>query len=104
MKQLTCQQVSVCVRYLCSKSLEAEVYETFLGFFSVAKTDAATLTSELVSFLKHCGLCMEKLVGKGFDGAANMCGRLSGVSTRLKQLYPNAKYLTHCRNHALNLA
>ena len=38
-----------------------------------------------------------------FDGAANMSGRISGVAARLEQLYPNAKYLTHCRNHALNL-
>ena len=72
-------------------------------FFSVSSTDAQTLTSELVAFLKECGLQMDKLVGKGFDGASNMCGRLSGVSTRLQQLYPAAKYLTHCRNHALNL-
>ena len=47
---------------------------------------------------------MKKLVGKGFDGAANMSGCVSGVSTRLKELYPNAKYFTHCQNHALNLA
>ncbi|SMN01044.1 hypothetical protein SPONL_1737 [uncultured Candidatus Thioglobus sp.] len=47
---------------------------------------------------------MTKLVGKGFDGASNMSGCVSGVSTRLKQLYPSAKYFTHCRNHALNLA
>ena len=46
---------------------------------------------------------MEKLCGKGFDGAANMSGHISGVSVRLQQAYPNAKYFTHCRNHALNL-
>ena len=46
---------------------------------------------------------MSKLVGKGFDGASNMAGHISGVSTRLKDLYPNARYLTHCRNHVLNL-
>ena len=26
------------------------------------------------------------------------------LSCRLQQAYPNAKYFTHCRNHALNLA
>lgn len=46
---------------------------------------------------------MAKLVGKGFDGAANMSGHVSGVSTRLQQLYPSARYVTHCHNHALNL-
>ena len=43
------------------------------------------------------------LVGKGFDGASTMSGHVSGVSARLQQLHPNAKYFTHCRNHALNL-
>ena len=28
---------------------------------------------------------------------------VSGVSARLKELYPKAKYFTHCCNHALNL-
>lgn len=32
-----------------------------------------------------------------------MSGHVSGVSVRLQQLYPNAKYFTHCRSHALNL-
>ena len=32
-----------------------------------------------------------------------MSGHISGVSARLEQLYPNAKYFTHCHNHALNL-
>ena len=53
--------------------------------------------------MKDCGLNMSRLVGKGFDGASNMSGHISGVSARLQQLYPKAKYFTHCRNHALNL-
>ena len=47
---------------------------------------------------------MDSLVGKGFDGAAIMSGHVSGVSVRLQQLHPKARYLTHCRNHSLNLA
>ena len=46
---------------------------------------------------------MARLVGKGFDGASNVSGHMSGVSAQLKELHPNARYLTHCRNHALNL-
>ena len=58
----------------------------------------------MIQFMKDAGLDTNKLVGKGFDGAANMSGHISGVSTRLQQAFLNAKYLTHCRNHALNLA
>ena len=46
---------------------------------------------------------MTQLVGKGFDGASTMIGHVSGVLARLQELYRNAKYFTHCRNHALNL-
>ena len=93
----------MCVRYVHSKGAEIEVCEEFLGFCSVPSTGAEMITSTVVAYMKDCGLNMTKLVGKGFDGASNMCGHISGVSARLQQLYPNAKYLTHCRNHALNL-
>ena len=32
-----------------------------------------------------------------------MAGHVSGVSTRIQQALPKAKYFTHCRNHCLNL-
>lgn len=56
--------------------------------------------------LKRCTdlhLDMAKLVGQGYDGAANMSGHLSGVQTRIRQLYPKARYV-HCASHRLNLA
>lgn len=99
----TVEQVSVCVRYIKVLSDELEVCEEFLGFTSVASTTAETITSALVDFMTECGLDRAKFIGKGFDGAANMSGHISGVSERLRQIYPHAKYFTHCRNHALNL-
>ena len=100
----TKEQASICVRYVRAHDNELEVCEEFLGFCALASTDAGTITSAIVNFLEKCGIDMEKLVGKGFDGASNMGGHVSGVSVRLTQLYPKAKYFTHCRNHALNLA
>ena len=91
------------MRYVHAKGEVLEVCEEFLGFCSVPCTDAATITSTIVAFMNDCGLSMAKLTGKGFDGAATMSGHVSGVSARLQQLYANAKYFTHCRNHALNL-
>ena len=100
----TKEQVSVCVRYIKSNSLHGlEACEEFLGFCSVPVANAEVITSTIVDLTKGAGLTMAQLVGKGFDGAATMSGHVSGVSTRLQNLYPNAKYLTHCRNHALNL-
>ena len=99
----TTEQVSICIRYIRDKGEELEVCEEFLGFCSVPSTDAETITSAIVTFINNCGLNTTRLVGKGFDGASNMSGHISGVSARLEQLYPNAKYFTHCHNHALNL-
>lgn len=73
-------------------------------FCALTVTDSGTITSAIVDFENSCGLDMSKLIGKAFDGAASMGGHVSGVSVRLEELYPKAKYSTHCRNHALNLA
>jgi len=78
----TTEQASICVRYV----------EEFLGFCALPSTDAGSITSAIVNFANTCGLDMTKLVGKGLDGAANMSGHVSGVSVRLKELYPNAKF------------
>ena len=100
----TTEQVSVCIRYLSeNRTGMLNVNEEFVGFCSVPSMDAETITNAIIEVTDSCGLKMENMVGKGFDGASNMCGHVSGVSTRLQRLYPNAKYLTHCRNHALSL-
>lgn len=93
----TIEQVSLCVRYVMVKYEKLEVCEDFLGFCSVSSTDAETITSTMVAFMSDCGLNMEKFVGKGFDGAANMTGHISGVSTRLQQIFQKAKYFTHLK-------
>lgn len=46
------EQVRVCVRYVNVKDEELEVCEEFLGFCSVSSTDAETITSTIVTFMK----------------------------------------------------
>jgi hypothetical protein len=41
--------------------------------------------------------------GQGYDGAANMAGKFSGVRTRIQTEIPEAYYV-HCYAHCLNLA
>jgi len=65
--------------------------------------DAASLTEKLISCLEKYGLeYKENLVGQGYDGAAVMSGRCSGVQTRVKEVAKYAFYV-HCRAHCLNL-
>ena len=75
----------MCVCYVCEKSTGAlEVCEEFLGFCSIPTISAADITSAIVELSSVCGLNMARLVGKGFDGASNMSGHVSGVFARLK--------------------
>ena len=89
----TVEQLSICVRFLSVCNNEIEVREEFLGFCALPTTTAESITSAMIQFMKNAGLDTNKLVGKGFDGAANMSGHISAVSTRLQQAFPNAKYL-----------
>ena len=99
--------MSVCVRHVkerMGRQASLEVCNEFLGLVTVQRTDAEMITAAVDRFGNSCGLDMESLVGKGFDGAATMSGQASGLSVRLQQLHPKARYLTHCRNHSLILA
>ena len=44
---------------------------------------------------------LQKIRGRGYDGAANMSGAYKGVQTLMKQKAPRARYI-HCSAHALN--
>ena len=103
----TKEQGSICVQYVRDRKggqVSLEVCKEFLGFVTVQRTDAETITAAVDGFGNSFGLDTDSLVGKGFDGAATMSGHVCGVSARLQQLHPKARYLTHCRNCTLNLA
>lgn len=100
----TTEQMSVCIRYIRSDgSGKIEVSEDFLGFVQLKETNAAAITDKLLTKLSEWNLELSKLRGKGFDGASVMSGHVSGVTTRIQQALPKAKYFTHCRSHCLNL-
>ena len=97
------EQLSLCIRYLKDNNGSLEVAEDFLGFVQLPETNAAAITEAMLGALKDWNIDLQKWRGKGFDGAAIMSGRQSGVSTRIQQTLPYAKYFTHCRSHCLNL-
>lgn len=100
----TLEQLSVCVRFLeASADNKINVREDFLGFIELEKANAAAITDAMTDTTAAWGLDMEKLRGKGMDGASTMSGHATGVQERLRTLYPKAKYFTHCRSHCLNL-
>ena len=100
----TTEQMAVAIRYRrISSDGSREVAEDFLGFVQLKETNAEEITDDLLTNLGKWNVDVSKLRGKGFDGASTMSGHVSGVTTRIQQALPQAKYFTHCRNHCLNL-
>ena len=100
----TVEQMAVCVRYIMTTADgTVEIAEDFLGFIELQETNAAAISDALLTNLKKWNLDLSKWRGKGFDGAPVMAGVVNGVSQRIQQALPHAKYFTHCRNHCLHL-
>ena len=94
------EQFAICVRW-CDD--EFAVFEDFIGFVETEKTDSQTLFHLIKDVLIRCQLDINKCRGQAYDGAANMSGKLNGVSKRLQSLVPAALFV-HCFNHNLQLA
>ena len=48
--------------------------------------------------LREYGIVTQAMRGQGYDGAANMAGKFSGVPTRIQTEIPEAYYI-HCYAH-----
>lgn len=94
------EQVTLVVRRVAE---DLEVYEEFLGLYSVESIDAATISTVIKDLFIRMNLSLEKLRGQCYDGASAMSGTRSGVAKRIADLESRAVY-THCYGHALNLA
>ncbi|CAH1106969.1 unnamed protein product [Psylliodes chrysocephalus] len=97
------EQMSFCVRYLSEENAKPIIREDFLSFVPVSDQSAESLCNLVLEECRKMNLDMNKCVGQGYDGAANMAGHVSGLQTRIRQLYPKAIYV-HCASHRLNLA
>jgi len=91
--------LTICVRYLADGKLR----EDFIGFVSIAETTGEVVADNILNRLADLGIDPTKMVGQGYDGAANMAGRIKGVQKRIRDHFPMALYL-HCVSHNLNLA
>jgi len=100
----TTEQISLCVRYVGVDSDEEMcVKESFLGFAEASSTTGEELATTIMTKLREYGIVTQAMRGQGYDGAANMAGKFSGVRTRIQTEIPEAYYV-HCYAHCLNLA
>ena len=94
------EQMSLCVRYVTNDFV---INERFLGFWSTATIDGATLFALLTDTLLSLGLSLNQIRAQCYDGASNMRGRYSGLAARVQEVENRAIYI-HCHAHQLNLA
>jgi len=87
--------LTICVRYLDENNL---LREDFLGFIPIADTTGESVATAILERLRELRIDTRKLVGQGYDGAANMSGKIKGVQKRIQDLHPCADYF-HCVNH-----
>ena len=76
--------------------------EAFIAFYSTKSTEGEVLYELVKSTVTELNLDLKKIVGKAFDGAANMNGVHKGLSTRMEECSPLGIYV-HCYGHVLNL-
>ena len=67
------------------------------------KVNAESIYSALVEHCREKNIQLGRLIGMGFDGAANFSGNKTRVQRRLKVLSPHALFI-HCLYHVLQLA
>lgn len=82
---------------------DGQPVEHFLEIVPLKATDAKTIYSALIEFMKDKNIQLSKLVGMGFDGAATFSGKHNGLQSLLKKNSPHAVFV-HCHCHLLQLA
>ncbi|XP_065189566.1 52 kDa repressor of the inhibitor of the protein kinase-like [Sycon ciliatum] len=93
------EQMPIVVRYVSGY----EVKEEFLGFVNCdTGITGNALATKIKGALESWNLDLKKWRGQGYDGAANMAGRLNGCAAIIQRELPKAVYY-HCSSHALNL-
>ena len=94
------EQMSFVIQYV-DKS--CQIREEFIQFLECESgTSGQELYLKIVNVIRNLGLEISNLRGQGYDGAGNMAGKKSGVSSRILKLNDKALYV-HCFNHRLNL-
>ena len=94
------EQMSFVIRFV-DKS--CQIREEFIQFLECESgTSGQELYFNIVNIIRNLGLEIGNLRGQGYDGAVNMAGKKSGVSSRILKLNDKALYV-HCVNHRFNL-
>lgn len=96
-------QTSQVIRYVVVDGTKVSIVESFIDFLETDGKNAEDLTNMILQKLESDGLDVQDCRGQAYDNAAVMAGHLSGVQKRIREVNPNARFVS-CTNHSLNLA
>lgn len=93
-------QLAVSVRLVWN----GDVYEHLIDLVDVSSDrTAGTLASNILESLLSVGIDKDKpVIGQSYDGAQNMMGKNNSVQTKVREVWPNARFI-HCHAHKWNL-
>lgn len=81
---------------------DLEAFEDFIGFHQLENIKSDTIVRVIKDILLRLNLSLDDCRGQTYDGASNMMGRKSGVSTQILAEQPKAVDI-HCEGHSLSL-
>ena len=88
--------VIVSCRFVNNKGMVVERFlglKDFLGLKHVPDTTSNALKIALLEMLVAYGLSIDRLRGKGYDGASNMRGEFNGLQKQIRDENPYAFYV-----------
>ena len=94
------EQFVICIHWVDADLFD---HEDIIGLYAADALNTATLLNTTEDVLLRLGLDIAQYHSQCYDGSSNMAGSKGGVATRIQVKQPKA-VLTHCYDHALNLA
>ena len=81
---------------------DLQVIEAFTSFTEVEDSSAIGLHELITNSIQEKGLDIKNCCGQGYDGAAVMSRKYSGLQKKIQDVAPHVYYV-HCALHNLNL-
>ena len=94
------EQLSFCLRTVDD---DLNSFEDFIGFHQLENIKSDIIVRAIKDILLRINLNLENCRGQTYDGASNMMGKKSGVSTQILADQPKA-VAVHCQGHSLSLS
>ena len=94
------EQLSFCLRTV---DQDLNPSEDFIGFYELENIKSDTIVRVMKDILIRTHLSLDNCRGQTYDGASNMMGKKSGVSTQILMEQPKAVAI-HCQGHSLSLS